>query len=453
MNFWDIPEPIDEDLSKFSSPSNLRMRSIWFVQLRWIAIAITLCTLFIANELNFVLPYIKIFYSILFLSICNGSYLIYNTKISLSNRKGELNLIKFQMVMDLIILTIMIHYSGGIENPIFFIYIIHVIIASLIFKGKQVYQIAFVAILLYTLEVVVSNNLIWDFNLPAYHLISDYGHHHEQTYIFVMLISFWIVILFTAFIASSMMKRYRIVRDKLLNRQIKLIDEDKTKLQFFRFVTHELKSPISTVQSAIDTVLEVSKDELNKSSTNLLYRSRNRTQQMIDTVKDLSEITQGAIPKVIEVVKIDVKKAIQNIADNEMVQNDKNIELDFVFPDNPLLINTYPNYLEKIIINLISNAIRYNSENGKIIVSLSSGKDSFTLSVEDTGIGISKADQEKIFDEFYRSAEAKKVSRIGTGLGMSIVKRFVDKLGGKITIDSQLNVGTKFTVELPLHVR
>jgi signal transduction histidine kinase len=107
---------------------------------------------------------------------------------------------------------------------------------------------------------------------------------------------------------------------------------------------------------------------------------------------------------------------------------------------------------EKIFRNLINNAVRYTPEGGRISISASYEPHTFTFKVEDTGIGISEPDLPKIFDEFYRSENAKKVENIGTGLGLSLVKQLVEKYSGTVEVDSVLNQGTTFLITVPVRV-
>ena len=103
-----------------------------------------------------------------------------------------------------------------------------------------------------------------------------------------------------------------------------------------------------------------------------------------------------------------------------------------------------------IVKNLIENAIQYSQENGQITISYAIENQQLRLSVQDTGIGISQKDQERIFERFYRVDKARSRHSGGTGLGLAIVQNYTELLGGKIAIDSHLGLGTTFTITLPL---
>lgn len=223
-------------------------------------------------------------------------------------------------------------------------------------------------------------------------------------------------------------------------------------MDFFRFVTHEIKSPVSTSLSAINAVLELYNAELNDNARNLLNRAQGRSQQAIDMVKDLSELTQGAIHNRQIRGNIELCTLIRKIVDDELGNNPKNIITKYIFPKTSIEISTYPDLLEKVLVNLVSNGIRYNREGGKLTIKLQRDNQLVLISITDEGIGISTSDLPRIYKEFYRSAEAKQTAKIGTGLGLAIVKRFVGKLNGHISVSSELGAGTTFVIRLPENV-
>ncbi|HNQ20628.1 MAG TPA: sensor histidine kinase, partial [Bacteroidales bacterium] len=115
----------------------------------------------------------------------------------------------------------------------------------------------------------------------------------------------------------------------------------------------------------------------------------------------------------------------------------------------PLNFFASKNEMEILFNNLINNAIKYNKNNGKVIIKGEETDSSIIIKIKDTGIGIAPDDLSKIFDEFYRSVEAKSRRLSGTGLGLSIVKRMIELYNGTIDVASKLNEFTEFTIILP----
>ena len=450
IRFFKIAESTEENVTRFTTARSLRRRSIWFIKLRWIAaFGAVLLSIVAKHLLNLPLDLHKILAIVGLLALTNIVYFVFNRNVKPKSFRREETHIKTQMILDLLILTILMHFTGGVENPLFFIYFFHVIMASLMFKGKGVYQIAFLAILFFTFEVVFSTAFFPLLN--HYHIFSHSDHMHDIRYVLLMLLMFWFVILATAFIAASFRKRYQKIKDELVKNQEQLIETDKSKTDFFRFASHELKSPIVTIQSAIDTVLDIS--DLSNQSKDLLYRARNRAEQTIETVRDLAELTRNEATTVIGADPIRIGEMIQNIVEQnrEPIQQ-CGLDIHFVLPEKPIILRSFPGFLEKIFGNLISNAIRYSHDGGAIIIRLVEKLTSVEFSISDEGIGISEDAQQMIFSEFYRAPEAKKHNRIGTGLGLAIVKQYVEKLGGTIQLKSQLGKGTTFKITLPTNV-
>ena len=185
----------------------------------------------------------------------------------------------------------------------------------------------------------------------------------------------------------------------------------------------------------------------------MLNRASNRCMQMLDIIKELLIITQSksySNPAEIEAVNI-------NEIINEIVAAEKNtadesgIEIQLNLSDENLIIQAKKSDLLKIIDNLLSNAIRYNKENGTISIETKKQNNQIIIRFQDTGIGIRKEDLDNIFAEFYRTENARKKVNYGTGLGLSLIKQLVENYNGRIDVQSELNVGTTFSINLPFN--
>jgi two-component system sensor histidine kinase BaeS len=128
----------------------------------------------------------------------------------------------------------------------------------------------------------------------------------------------------------------------------------------------------------------------------------------------------------------------------------KNIALSIIHVNDDFIVDIDKSGLESVVGNLLSNAIRYTPCEGKVFVISFRKKNCFGFSVRDTGIGISEEDKVNIFSEFYRSKRAKEMERLGTGLGLNLVKEIVKRNNGTITVESEIDKGSTFTVEFPL---
>jgi signal transduction histidine kinase len=441
---------IPAESSHFVSAESLRLRLDWFNHMRWAAVVGSLLAVVVAVVwLGVPLPLRQVLVTVAVLAVLNLLYVARNARLAPVDIRPELRLVKLQMAGDLVVLTVLLNLTGGIENPFCYLYVIHVIIASLLFKGREIYQIAGLAVVLFTAMVLSEYAGL----LPHNHLLSASELTHELPFILATLGSFWLVLLFAAYMGASIMKHNRAIRDELVRHQAELVAADQAKVDFFRYVTHEVKSPLNTAQSAVETALELGEAAMQPSVADMLHRGVRRLEQATEMVKNLADLTRGGMLKPELLRLVDVVEVLRRTAESQSeLAGRRGIFFDLQLPHQPVLMTTNVSMLEKIAANLISNAVRYNKEKGKVTVSLADEGARLVLEVADEGIGIASEDQQKIFEEFYRTDAAQGVTGLGTGLGLSIVKKFVTALGGEVTVQSKPQEGARFRVELPRRV-
>lgn len=214
----------------------------------------------------------------------------------------------------------------------------------------------------------------------------------------------------------------------------------KMKLDFFSNASHELKSPLTSIigyQEMIQEGIITDKDEVNDAVFKTIKEAR-RMNQIIIEMLELSHLESNMEVKK---NKISIEKVINDVKSNfELQAKNKNINVNIEGKDFDLMINDEQIY--ELIKNLYDNAIKYNKENGNIDIYYSDNK----FIIKDSGIGISKQDQSRIFERFYRVDKARSKKEGGTGLGLSIVKYICINNQIDITLDSKLDVGTTFTL-------
>ena len=217
---------------------------------------------------------------------------------------------------------------------------------------------------------------------------------------------------------------------------------ERVKLDFFANASHELKSPLTSIigyQQMIEEGIITDENEI-KDATVKTIKEANRMNQIIIEMLELSKLEAKNDIKAKEVLSI--KNATLDILSSLMPNmHQKHINYKIIGDDFNVFIA--PTDLNHLIRNLIDNAIKYNKENGTITIEL---KDN-TISVSDTGIGISKENISRIFERFYRVDKAKSKELGGTGLGLAIVKHICINNNLKIDVESTLNEGSKFSVK------
>ncbi len=218
-------------------------------------------------------------------------------------------------------------------------------------------------------------------------------------------------------------------------------------------VTHNLRAPVNASISILDALRGGYIGDVAPEQRAYLERIHSRLTQLSNTVGELLTIAQTRVqggdfePVAIDPLTLaaDVERTFRDSA------RAKEIDLRIETPDALPALNGDPDQLQQLLENLVSNAIKYTLRGGKVVVAFErAAADRIRLSVRDTGIGIPAAEQAKLFTEFFRASNARKLEEVGTGLGLSIVKQTVEQHGGTLNVTSQEGQGTTFTVELPL---
>ena len=226
---------------------------------------------------------------------------------------------------------------------------------------------------------------------------------------------------------------------------------DKMKSEFIAMVTHELRAPIASVEQQLTVILNGMAGEVTAKQKRLLSRAKERTKGLLTLIKDLLDLSKIEAGKMVQYKEpLLLQEVIQRVVDLMRAEAEaKKIDLQFSAPSETPLISADRNSMEGIFTNLISNAIKYTPEGGKVWVTLAEEGEFVKAAVSDTGIGIKREDLPRIFDRFYRVRTTETRQIVGTGLGLSIVKSIVDAHLGSISVESEEGGGTTFTVFLP----
>lgn len=224
---------------------------------------------------------------------------------------------------------------------------------------------------------------------------------------------------------------------------------NRIKTQFFATMSHELRTPFMGILGYTELLREKVNDEESIMFLDGITRSSNRMVETLTNILDLTKFESGKTERKKEQIDINLlileifeQFKYQALKKNLSFEKDINLPADFKLLSNEKL-------LRSIINNLISNAIKFTSV-GKVKISSFLANNDFVIEVEDTGIGVPKEKQGVIFDEFRQVSEGHARAFEGTGLGLSLVKKFVELLGGKIEVESELNKGSKFIVYFPI---
>lgn len=213
---------------------------------------------------------------------------------------------------------------------------------------------------------------------------------------------------------------------------------------FISNVSHELKTPLAVIQNyAMLLKKDGLSEEKRKEYAEVLVETSARLTALVMNVLKLNKLENQEIKPEYEKVRLD-EMLVQSVLSFEPLIDGKSLELDCDIGEAEVF--TSPNYLEIVWNNLISNAVKFTPNGGKIGISLKVAGDKAVVRISDTGCGISSEVGERIFDKFYQGDTSH--AKEGNGLGLALVKKVIDVLGGEITVESEVGVGTAFTVTL-----
>lgn len=227
-----------------------------------------------------------------------------------------------------------------------------------------------------------------------------------------------------------------------------LAKQDETRQKFISDISHEFQTPLTSIQGFANILKEedLPKEQRVKYANIILYNSK-RLSSLAKNMLQLTLLDREEIELEISNYSL-VNQMNRVISTQENQATEKNIEIVFETPKKDIFIDGDEQRLEQVWTNIISNAIKYTNEGGLITITMKKSSKDIEVSIEDTGIGMSKEVVSHIFERFYREDKARNVE--GNGLGLAIVKSIVDLHHGKIDILSQVDVGTNFIVKLPI---
>lgn len=246
-----------------------------------------------------------------------------------------------------------------------------------------------------------------------------------------------------------LLNHFRFVEYAVLFRKLKEVDQLKN--DFLSVATHELKAPMSVIKGSLENVLDGVAghiDDVAKENLQLAFNETDRLTTLVADLLNVSRIEQGRVSYNKEAV--DPSEVIMRIVRQYMPKaREKGLELSYEQSEMDNIITVDRGRFLEIMTNLIDNAIKY-SRKGTVTISHKVENDMLKTTVRDTGVGMSAKERENLFQRFYRVRNEQTKDIGGTGLGLWIIKQYIEAQDGHIYVDSLENVGSEFTVEFPL---
>lgn len=227
---------------------------------------------------------------------------------------------------------------------------------------------------------------------------------------------------------------------------------DRMKSDFISLASHQLRTPLSAIKTYSHMLMEGYMGEVSsaqKKSLRTIVSAANRMNELISTLLNITRIESGNVTVTSKTVNSEAI-ADEVIKEHSLAASDKEIAISLQV-NAKVSPNAHTDALlfKEVLSNLVSNAVKYTPDNGKVVVTIKSRRYDILFSVTDTGMGIPKYSQEQIFTKFFRAHNVVKQETSGTGLGLYLVKGLVDALSGKIWFESTENKGTTFYVTMP----
>jgi len=442
-----------------------------FVTIRWITILGILAGTLVASRIFHVgFPTAAAYAVCAFIALCNLALLYQSRRL----RKMPTSLAIHQariwgtihLLLDLAAFTVLLHFTGGIENPFIFYFVLHIIGASIILHYMAVYLLATsvigVVALLVGLEYA---GVIPHVNLAGF---ADPALYREGSYVLAVLLVLGSALFAATYMATSvageLRKSQRAVvslSQRLLKKrtgeleqasvEIAKLEEEKNRfLRFLGIAAHDLKAPLTAIQGFLWIMLGGYSGEITEKQRNMLERSTFRIKELLNLISDLLDIPRIETGQIVEEMKlVSLGKIIRDsIRDLRELAKQRKLKLEVELPTvSPKIYGSAPR-LQQVITNLVSNAINYTPE-GSVTIRVNEKDKEIQVEIMDTGIGVPAEDLPRLFEDFFRASN---VETKGTGLGLSITRRIVEAHGGRIWVESpcpETGKGSRFTFTLP----
>jgi len=438
----------------------IKKRNMWFIKLRYGAV-LMLTTLILASE--FFLGFKFSETQTLAISVVTVSILIYNVLLhvgkkyikSIAEQFNPLHLSVIQMLLDFVALFLLVHFTGGIETPLYMLFVFHMIIGSLVLPGSIIYTVG-------TIVVVGFGGIVFSeySHIIPHHSIQGFLNtplYDDFNYVISIFTIFGFTMLISVYLANGIARQLYKMEKDLVESIDKLNTIEIEKQKYIVGIVHEIKTPLAAVHSYLNLILQKFLGPLNEKVEERLIRASARSEEAINLINDVIKISRFKLFDQFIKEEIEIEEVINELS-NKHSANAENKKIKLIFNDNrkdftKIIGDKF--LLTLAISNLIGNAIKYVDEEGLVEVKVEDEEKYLVITVCDNGIGIPVNEHEKIFKEFFRSSNIKKDEYEGTGIGLSIVKEIIEKHNGNITVQSPSRLASKnrpgscFKIQLP----
>ena len=435
-------------------PVNLKIFRLayWLVRLRWYAILGIMVAYFTAIKfLHITIWILPVYIIIIFLIVLNITSFSLLKYLQGSNVRKSLRIvnliINFQISTDLIVLTCLLHYSGGVENPFIVYYIFHMIIGSIILSTiESILQTSFALMLVGAMTFLEYTGILKHYPLEGFIITNMYN---NLTYLICTGLIFVSTSYFVVYITKTIILESRKHEKAYLEANLKLKQKEKIKNEYVMRITHDIKGHITAIQSCVNILHNKISGPLNPLQEDFVNRAHTRIGILNKFISDLLSLTQRKLQQKQDKKNFDLKHSIEEAMKvAESYASDKNISIKKNIDSSINDIYGEQSSIEEVLLNLLINAVKYSPPGKNVTLVAEDKGEEVLIEVIDYGMGIPEGETELIFNDFYRASNARIITNDGTGLGLAITKQIIENHGGKIWVNSKLDEGTTFSLLL-----
>jgi signal transduction histidine kinase len=430
-------------------PEEATARVGWFIRLRWFAAAgvpafAAVGRILLRLQFEFA-PFV-------FIGICialyNAGFLLLNRRIQPKGKWSD-RFASMQVVVDVLVLTVLMHFGGGIENPFISYYLFHTIIAAILLPWRKV-----------ALQVLFASACIaWVATAELTGLVT---HHHIEGFLPIELYANWKAVCVAVFavittlcvsalLAASIAERLHERERQLAQANAVLAEQDRIKSQYVMRVAHDLAGPAGTITSCLKLVTQRLTGPIPDKAMDMVQRAQRKSEYLGHLIRDLLSLSRIKAAKDIPKAELELPEIIDQVFEDlqpHLVQ--KNLTLKKKLPIPLPAVYGNAKAIHELFSNLVTNAVKYTLVGGQVKLSASNTGNEVLVKVQDNGVGIPAEAVPHIFDEFYRADNVKAEAVEGTGLGLSIVRQILNAHSGRIWVESEQGKGTTFSFTLPV---
>jgi len=356
-----------------------------------------------------------------------------------------------QMVVDLLLLTAVVHFVGSLETYIAFAYLFHIVLACIFFTRPLSLAVTAIACFLYLACVAIEEarlvprgGIYTDMTLRD-HVAGSPGVRLVNTG--WALLTWFVVWYLVSYLSATVRARDAELADS--NRR--LLSAQEERCGHMLRTTHELKAPFSAIDASVQVLLRGLAGPLSSDAQEILTRVSTRSRRLAAEIQEMLQLAnlQSTVQNPPRREQIDLADMLRScVAQMRPLAEERGIRIEEQI--EPACVRGVEEYLRMLLANLLANAVAYSHRGGDVRVACSQKRaDGPVVTIEDNGIGIPAGKLPHIFDEYYRTSEAAQHNRESTGLGLAIVRHVAQAHGIRVRVSSAPNAGTTFTLTFP----